>query len=240
MGTGIAIVAARYGNLPQTQIIDVSEDTLIKSRTFIENWLNKELKKGRVDEKLKADVLNRITFSTQLESVNDTDFVVEAVNESFALKEYSFKNNNRKIFKQLDQFAPSHAILASNTSSISLTKIASVTKRPEQVVGMHFFNPVPVMNLVEIISAIQTSDATRNLTQSIATSFGKEIVHAKDVPGFIANRVLMPWINEAVFTLQEGIASIEDIDKAMKLGTNVPMGPLTLADFIGLDTYVRS
>lgn len=142
----------------------------------------------------------------------------------------------RKIFSQLDKITPKHAILASNTSSISITKIASSTQRPDQVIGMHFFNPVPVMNLVEIISALQTSPQTLELTQKLASSFKKETVSAKDIPGFITNRVLMPYINEAIFALLEGISSIEDIDKAMKMGTNVPMGPLTLADFIGLDT----
>ena len=146
------------------------------------------------------------------------------------------KNSIRTIFEQLDKHTPEHCVLASNTSSIPISKIAATTTRPDKVIGMHFFNPVPVMKLVEIISAIQTSEDTREQTKALSTQFGKEIVFANDIPGFITNRVLMPWINEGIFCLMEGVSTREDIDKGMKLGTNVPMGPLTLADFIGLDT----
>lgn len=228
MGTGIAIVAAKVGNLPQTHIIDSTEDNLAKSKKFIDSWLDKEIKKGRLDLAQKNDVLGRVTFGVQIEGAADSDFVIEAVNENFELK--------KKIFQNLDKVTPSHAILASNTSSISITKIAATTQRPDKVIGMHFFNPVPVMNLVEIIRALQTSNETEQATRDLSKQFSKETSTSKDIPGFITNRVLMPWINEAVFCLMEGVSTREDIDRAMKLGTNVPMGPLTLADFIGLDT----
>lgn len=175
MGTGIAIVAARVGNLPQTHVIDSTEENISKSRTFVENWLDKEIGKGRLDQDGKLDVLERMTFGVQMEGAENSDFVIEAVNENFGLKQ--------KIFQQLDEITPKHAVLASNTSSISITKIAATTQRPDKVIGMHFFNPVPVMRLVEIIRAIQTSDETEKLTRELSAQFGKETATANDIPG---------------------------------------------------------
>lgn len=194
----------------------------------MEKWLDKEIKKERCTEKEKYAVLLRVTCGNTLETAHDSDFVIEAVNEDFELK--------KKIFECMDRITDKETILATNTSSISITKIAATTKRPEKVIGMHYFNPVPVMRNVELIKALQTSEHTLEQTSALSLKLGKEFVLCKDVPGFVANRILMPWINEAVFCLYEGIATAEDIDKDIKLGTNVPMGPLTLADFIGLDT----
>ena len=172
-----------------------------------------------------------MTYSTKLEDLHKTDFVVEAIVENFDVK--------KKTFQALSEITPAHAILASNTSSISITKIAgTIPDRAHQVIGMHFMNPVPVMKLVEIITGIQTSEETLNTTLDLAKKMGKTTTKARDTPGFIANRVLIPYINEAVQALYEGIGTVEDIDTTMKLGTNVPMGPLTLADFIGLDTVL--
>lgn len=177
----------------------------------------------------KKGVLDRIAFADTLDQLNNADFVVEAASENFALK--------KKIFEGLATITPAHAILATNTSSISITKIAGVIPaRANQVIGMHFMNPVPVMKLIEVIKGLQTDEATLATTLSLAEQMGKTCTTSRDIPGFIANRILMPYINEAVFALYEGIGTVEDIDKTMKLGTNVPMGPLTLADFIGLDT----
>jgi 3-hydroxybutyryl-CoA dehydrogenase len=172
--------------------------------------------------------LAAITTATAVEALAECDLVVEAATENEAIK--------KRIFQDLDRACKPEAILASNTSSISITRIASFTQRPAQVVGMHFMNPVPLMALVELISGLATSAETLEATRALAARMGKTTVQAQDYPGFLVNRVLMPYINEAVYTLMEGIASVEDIDAAMKLGTNVPMGPLTLADFIGLDT----
>lgn len=182
-----------------------------------------------MDDQTKKDVLRRITFADSISALNDVDFVVEAATENFNLK--------KTIFTHLAECTPDHAILATNTSSISITKIAGVIPpRAHQVIGMHFMNPVPVMKLIEVIKALQTDEATHKSTLILAEAMGKTCSTARDIPGFIANRILMPYINEAIFTLYEGIGTVEDIDKTMKLGTNVPMGPLTLADFIGLDT----
>ena len=169
-----------------------------------------------------------MSTSTELGAVADNDLVVEAIVENEAIK--------FDVFKKFDELAPAHAILASNTSSISITKIAGYTNRPDQVVGMHFMNPVPIMKLVELIRGLATSDETYNTTKAVAEKMGKTTVLANDYPGFIVNRILMPMINEAVYALMEGVGEVADIDAAMKLGTNQPMGPLTLADFIGLDT----
>lgn len=175
--------------------------------------------------------MNRFTFSTKLEDLDKTNFVVEAIVENFDVK--------KKVFQQLEKITPSDAILASNTSSISITKIAgAVPDRASKVIGMHFMNPVPVMKLVEVIKGLQTSAETLDTVLDLAKRMDKITSTARDIPGFIANRILIPYINEAIFTLYEGIGSVEDIDKTMKFGTNVPMGPLTLADFIGLDTIL--
>jgi 3-hydroxybutyryl-CoA dehydrogenase len=187
------------------------------------------IKKGSLTEEQKKTLLSHITTAENLSALKDCDIVIEAATENIDLK--------LKIFKELDQIVKADAILASNTSSISITKIAGSTKRPDKVVGMHFMNPVPLMKLVEGIRGLQTSDETFKATKALAEKLDKTFVEStKDMPGFIVNRILMPMINEAVYTLHEGIASAESIDSAMKLGTNQPMGPLTLADFIGLDT----
>ena len=172
--------------------------------------------------------MSRFSFVTDLKHFSEADFVVEAVPEQVALKE--------QVFNQLDKVTNSSVILASNTSSISITKIARFTNRPDKVIGMHFMNPVPVMQFVEVIKALQTSEETVETTKALIKQLNKELAISSDTPGFIANRILMPYINEAVFALSEGVGTVEDIDKTMKMGTNVPMGPLTLADFIGLDT----
>lgn len=227
MGSGIAQVsAAKAGR--GTVLIDKNEAQLDKAEKFITKLLEKDVAKGRLTLEQKGQALSLLSFSSQLESASDCNFVIEAVSENLALK--------TSIFQQLDQILPPSAILASNTSSISITKLAAVTSRPQQFIGMHFMNPVPVMSLVEVIQGLETTASTLDQTCALAQEMGKTTTSAQDVPGFIANRLLMPYINEAVFALAEGVATKEDIDKTMKLGTNVPMGPLLLADFIGLDT----
>eukprot|EP01017_Pseudomicrothorax_dubius_P042050 TRINITY_DN6813_c0_g2_i1.p1 TRINITY_DN6813_c0_g2~~TRINITY_DN6813_c0_g2_i1.p1 ORF type:complete len:245 (+),score=70.66 TRINITY_DN6813_c0_g2_i1:66-800(+) len=211
MGTGIAIVANRVGGL-KVSIVEGNESQRSKSRKFTESWLDKEIEKKRLTAEEKHQVLERFTYTQSLEDLRDSDFIIEAVTEDFEVK--------KKIFQTLDRSAKPSAILASNTSSISITKIAGCTQRPGNVVGMHFMNPVPVMKLIEIIRGLQTSDETLSLTKDLATSFHKEIVEANDYPGFITNRVLMPYINEAVYALYEGVSTKEGIDTAMKLGTN--------------------
>ncbi|KAI8994313.1 3-hydroxybutyryl-CoA dehydrogenase [Gaertneriomyces semiglobifer] len=228
MGVGIAIVAAAKAGLDVT-LVDSSQNQLDRAAKFIDVMMKKDVLKGKITEDEAADVRKRIVGNTNLaDAVRDIDFVVEAVSENPSLK--------RDIFKTLDANSPAHAILATNTSSISITKIAASTTRPEKVVGMHFMNPVPVMKLVELIPGLATNAETMKLTTDLAHKMGKTTTESKDMPGFVANRVLMPYINEAVMVLQESTATREDIDTTMKLGTNVPMGPLTLADFIGLDT----
>ena len=228
MGTGIGIVASRVANL-EVVFVDPVADSLKKSENFVQKWCKKEIEKQRLTEQQMKDVLGRTQWTSEVANLSNVDFVIEAVNEDFELK--------KKIFQAVAKNTPSHAILATNTSSISISKIAGVVpERASQVIGMHFMNPVPVMQLVEVIRALQTSDETHAKTLALAEKMGKTCSTARDVPGFIANRILMPYINEAVFALYEGIGTVEDIDKTMKLGTNVPMGPLTLADFIGLDT----
>lgn len=227
MGNGIAQVASHFGF--QVTMTDISEDALKKGMATISGSCDRLIKKSLMTEDHKQGLLGRIKTTTSLRDLADADLIVEAATENVDLK--------LKIFKELDQVAAPHAILASNTSSISITKIAAVTKRPEKVAGMHFMNPVPLMKLVEGIRGLQTSDETFQAVKAVSEKMDKVFVESvKDMPGFIVNRILMPMINEAVYTLHEGIASAESIDSAMKLGTNQPMGPLTLADFIGLDT----
>ncbi len=227
MGNGIAQVSAAAGY--DVRLTDVSAAALDKAKATIEKNLGRMVAKERITEGDAAATVSRIAFGTDTEAMGDRELIVEAATENVALK--------YKIFEGLSKVAAPGAILASNTSSISITAIASHTDRPESVIGMHFMNPVPVMKLVEIIRGLATSDATYEAVNAAAERMGKTtVLAAKDMPGFIVNRVLMPYINEAVYTLYEGIATVEDIDTAMKLGTNVPMGPLTLADFIGLDT----
>lgn len=227
MGSGIAQVAATYGL--QVILQDINAAQLEKSKSGIQASLERMIKKGTLQESAKSEILSRIQTATDINAFKNCDIVIEAATENIDLK--------LKIFKQLDEVAPAHCLLASNTSSISITKIAAATRRPDKVAGMHFMNPVPIMKLVEGIRGLQTSDETFATIKALSEKMDKTFVESvKDMPGFIVNRILMPMINEAVYTLHEGIASVESIDAAMKLGTNQPMGPLTLADFIGLDT----
>ena len=228
MGSGIGIVSVLKANLPVI-FLDSNASSLNRGQARVFEYFDRMVKKQKLTEARVKELLPMFSFVQNSQDLGKCDFIVEAINEDFDLK--------KKIINDVESSILSDStIFASNTSSISITKLAACSKRPANFVGMHFFNPVPVMNLVEVISGLQTSEETMQRTLGLAQLMGKETVQAKDVPGFITNRVLMPWINEAIFALQEGIASIEDIDKAMKLGTNVPMGPLTLADFIGLDT----
>lgn len=226
MGNGIAQVAATTGL--KVRMVDISQTALDKGMTTIAASCDRLIKKEALTEAKKKEILANIHPSTSMNDFKDCDVVVEAVAENIDLK--------LKIFSELDRICPANTILCSNTSSISITKIAAATKRPEKVAGMHFMNPVPLMKLVEGIRGLQTSKDTFAQVAAFATTLGKTFVEVKDMPGFAVNRILMPMINEAVYTLYEGIASVEDIDQSMKLGTNQPMGPLTLADFIGLDT----
>jgi 3-hydroxybutyryl-CoA dehydrogenase len=226
MGNGIAHVAALAGH--PVVLVDRSEELLRRATSVIEKNLERGVAKGTLTSAEKASTLGRIETSTSLERLVTSDFVIEAVNEDLDLK--------RKIFATLDGLCSPQIILASNTSSISITRLASATRRPAQVIGMHFMNPVPVMKLVEVIRGHATSEDTWRITKSLAEKWGKTPVEVHDYPGFVSNRVLMPMINEAICALHEGVASREAIDTVMKLGMNHPMGPLTLADFIGLDT----
>ncbi len=226
MGGGIAQVAAQAGL--EVVLNDIDRQFIEKRLAFIAKLLQKNIDKGRMDEAEKNAVLARLHPSTALQDAADVDFVVEAASENMAIKE--------QIFRTLDEVAQPGVILATNTSSLPITEIAAVTKRPEQVIGMHFMNPVPVMKLVEIIRGIATDDATFTRVKELAEQLGKTPVEVNDYPGFISNRILMPMINEAVYCVYEGVAEPEAIDTVMKLGMNHPMGPLTLADFIGLDT----
>ncbi|MFM9422366.1 MAG: hypothetical protein RIR06_827 [Bacteroidota bacterium] len=226
MGNGIAHVFAQNGFT--VQLIDLNEAQLEKAIATISKNLDRQVSKGALTEEQKAQTLANLTTSNSIETgVSNAELVVEAATENVDLK--------LKIFQTLDTFAPANCILASNTSSISITKIASVTKRPEQVIGMHFMNPVPIMKLVEVIRGYSTSNAVNDKVFEISKQLGKVPVEVNDYPGFVANRILMPMINEAIYTLYEGVAGVEEIDTVMKLGMGHPMGPLRLADFIGLD-----
>ena len=226
MGGGIAQVVAAHGI--DVTLVDIAEAALAKGVATIGGSCDRLIKKEQMTLEQKTQLLARLTTSTKLGDFASCDVVIEAIAENVELK--------LKTFAELDRICPPHALLLSNTSSISITKIAAATKRPTQVAGMHFMNPVPLMKLVEGIRGLQTSDETFTSVANFAKALGKTFVAVKDMPGFAVNRILMPMINEAVYTLHEGIASAADIDEAMKLGTNQPMGPLTLADFIGLDT----
>lgn len=226
MGAGIAQVAAQSGL--KVMVSDVSPAALERGRESIDSSLGRLVKKGLLDEKQADESKNNISWWLNFEVFDPVDLVIEAAPESESLK--------RDIFTRLDKVVQSGVILASNTSSISITKIAQATSRPELCIGMHFMNPVPVMKLVEIIRGLQTSDETYSTICALAKHLGKTTTTSKDFAGFIANRLLMPFINEAFFALYEGIATAKDIDATMKLGMNHPMGPLELADFVGLDT----
>jgi 3-hydroxybutyryl-CoA dehydrogenase len=226
MGNGIAQVAAQAG-FP-VMLNDVSMELAEKGKGIISKNLDRQVKKEKISEADKEEILGRINLHDSLAPYGDADFIVEAVTENEQIK--------KDIFKELDGIAKPGVVISTNTSSISITKIASVTKRPEKVIGMHFMNPVPVMKLVEIINGLATDKETSELTTSLSEKLGKIPVEANDFPGFVSNRVLMPMINEAVFCLMEGVGKPEAIDQVMKLGMNHPMGPLALADLIGLDT----
>ena len=226
MGNGITHVFAQNGF--KVNLVDVSQQQLDKALELIEKNCNRQISKGSSSEEIKQQTLKNITTLTSLTAgVQDADLVIEAATENIDLK--------LKIFKQLDEAVPANCILATNTSSISITKIASVTKRPQQVIGMHFMNPVPVMKLVEVINGYNTDKKVTNEIIELIKKLGKIPCEVNDYPGFIANRILMPMINEAIYSLYEGVAGVEEIDIVMKLGMAHLMGPLQLADFIGLD-----
>ncbi|HQZ98302.1 MAG TPA: 3-hydroxybutyryl-CoA dehydrogenase [Pyrinomonadaceae bacterium] len=225
MGNGIAQTAAGAGF--DVIMCDISTEFVERGVANISKSLDRFVKKETMTEAQKSDILGRIKTTTALEDLKTSTLVVEAASENFEVK--------KKIFEDLDRITAPETILSSNTSSISITKIAAATKRPDKVIGMHFFNPVPLMKLVEVIRGIATSDETYAIVKDLSEKLGKVPVECNDYPGFVSNRVLMPMINEAVFALHEGVASKESIDEIMKLGMNHPMGPLTLADFIGLD-----
>lgn len=226
MGNGIAHVFAQFGY--NVSLIDIKEEALNKAVQTIEKNLDRQVSKQQISEETKKQALANIkTFTNLQQGVVTADLVVEAATENVELK--------LNIFKEMDAFAPTGCILATNTSSISITKIASVTKRPQHVIGMHFMNPVPVMKLVEVIRGYNTSDEVTKNIMALSTQLQKVPVEVNDYPGFVANRILMPMINEAIYSLYEGVAGVEEIDTVMKLGMAHPMGPLQLADFIGLD-----
>lgn len=226
MGGGIAQVCAQAGF--DVKLNDIKEESYTKGLAVITKNLSRNVEKGRMTEDEKNAILGRITKSLDLQDASDVDIIIEAAVENMDIK--------KSIFAKLDEIAPTHAILATNTSSLPITEIAAVTKRPEHVIGMHYMNPVPVMKLVEIIRGLATSDEVYQAVEDMTRKLEKTPVEVNDFPGFVANRVLMPMINEAIYTLYEGVASVEAIDEVMKLGMNHPMGPLQLADFIGLDT----
>jgi len=226
MGNGIAHVFGQHGF--DVHLVDISESALEKAIATISKNLGRLLAKEKITESDKSETLARIQTSTDMAAVlKNTDLVVEAATENVELK--------LNIFADMDKYAPEHAILATNTSSISITKIASITKRPDKVIGMHFMNPVSIMKLVEVIRGYSTSDETTRLTMQLSEKLSKVPVEVNDYPGFIANRILMPMINEAIYSLYESVAGVSEIDTVMKLGMAHPMGPLQLADFIGLD-----
>jgi 3-hydroxybutyryl-CoA dehydrogenase len=226
MGSGIAQVCAQAGY--DVKLNDMKQEFFERGLGVITKNLTRDIEKGRKTEDEKAAILGRISMSLELQDASDVDIIIEAAVENMEVKQ--------SIFKQIDQIAPAHAILATNTSSLPITEIAAVTNRPEQVIGMHFMNPVPVMKLVEIIRGLATSDEVYKAVEDMTVKLSKTPVEVNDFPGFISNRILLPMINEAIYALYEGVASKEAIDDVMKLGMNHPMGPLTLADFIGLDT----
>lgn len=226
MGNGIAHVCAQNGY--QVALVDIAQTALDKAIQTITKNLDRQVQNGSITEAIKNATLQNIqTYTTLKEGAQNADLVIEAASENFTIKE--------KIFKELDEICAAHCILASNTSSISITKIAACTKRTDKVIGMHFMNPVPVMKLVEVIRGYATSNETNALIFDVSKAVGKIPVEVNDYPGFVANRILMPMINEAIYTLYESVAGVQEIDTVMKLGMAHPMGPLQLADFIGLD-----
>jgi 3-hydroxybutyryl-CoA dehydrogenase len=226
MGSGIAQVCAMSGY--EVLLHDLKDEYVEKGLGTIAKNLSRQVEKGKMESEEKDAILSRLTSSTNLKNAAAVDLVIEAAVENMEIK--------TRIFAELDEITPRHVILASNTSSLPITEIAAATKRPEKVIGMHFMNPVPVMKLVEVIRGLATADEVYQEVEKMAESLNKVPVEVNDFPGFVANRILMPMINEAIYTLYEGVATKEAIDDVMKLGMNHPMGPLTLADFIGLDT----
>jgi 3-hydroxybutyryl-CoA dehydrogenase len=226
MGSGIAQVAAASGRT--VTLVDIDESLVARGRATIEKNLGRQVEKGKLTSAQRDETLSRLSLAVGIESLAKADLVVEAIVED--------EETKRTLFRRLDEMLPPDSILASNTSSISITRLAAATKRPESFIGMHFMNPVPVMTLVEVIRGIATSDETTASVSALAREMGKTPVECRDFPGFVSNRVLMPMLNEAFFVVHEGVAQSEAVDAIMKLGMNHPMGPLTLADFIGLDT----
>ena len=226
MGAGIAQVAAASGH--RVLMADINRAMAEKGKEGIDKRLAKQVDKGKLEASAREEILGRLVAVDSVEAFGDCGFVIEAATENVVLK--------LELFKKLDQVCPEDAILATNTSSISITQMAAATSRPRKVVGMHFMNPVPVMKLVELIRGLQTDDETFAATKELAEAWGKTTTCSKDAPGFIVNRILIPMLNEACFALQEGLGTPEDIDVGIKLGLNHPMGPLALADLIGLDT----
>lgn len=224
MGAGIAEVASKKYDVV---VRDIKDEFIEKGKSIITKSFEKSVAKERITEEEKNEYLGRLTFTTDVNDLKDCDLIVEAASENPEIK--------KSIFKELDELCKEDTILASNTSSISITEIAAATNRPDKVIGMHFFNPATIMKLVEIIKGLTTSDETVNKVKEITEEIGKTPVEVKEAPGFVVNRILIPMINEGIFVLQEGLATPEDIDTAMKLGANHPMGPLELADLIGLD-----
>ncbi len=226
MGSGIAQVHAMAGI--SVVLHDLKEEFVERGLASITKNLARQVEKNRLTEAEKTEILARIQLSTDLKNANDVDIVIEAAVENMKIKS--------ELFAELDQITPAHAILATNTSSLPITEIAAATNRPEKVIGMHFMNPVPVMKLVEIIRGLATADDVYEVVEALSRKLSKTPVEVNDFPGFVSNRILMPMINEAIYTVYEGVATPEAVDEVMKLGMNHPMGPLTLADFIGLDT----
>ncbi len=226
MGSGIAQVALNSGF--EVVLNDISDNQLKNGQNIIEKGFSKLVQKEKITESQKKEFMSKLSLTSLIENLAGCDIVIEAATEN--------KNIKFEIFKKIDSILNEKGILATNTSSISITELAAATKRPDKVIGMHFMNPVPVMKLVELIRGLQTNDDTYNTVKSVSEKMEKITVMSQDYPGFIVNRILLPMINEAIFVLMEGVGSAEDIDNAMKLGTNQPMGPLALADFIGLDT----
>ena len=226
MGSGIAQVAAASGRT--VTLVDIDESLVARGRATIDKNLARQVEKGKLTPALRDETLSRLSTGVGIDSLAQADLVIEAIVED--------EETKRTLFRRLDGMLPASSILASNTSSISITRLAAATKRPEAVIGMHFMNPVPVMTLVELIRGIATSDETTARVSSLAREMGKTPVECRDFPGFVSNRVLMPMLNEAFFVVHEGVAQPDAVDAIMKLGMNHPMGPLTLADFIGLDT----
>lgn len=229
MGLDIGQVFAKAGH--QVIFRDMTEEILTAAVAKLDKGLAKLVAKGRMTEEVKAGVLANVTTSTDINAAKDVDLVIEAIVENVNVK--------KSVFKELDEICKPEAILATNTSSISITEIAAATNRPDKVIGMHFFNPATIMKLVEVIKGLKTSDETFKTVYDLAASIGKEPIEVKEGPGFVVNKILIPMINEAICVLEEGIASVEDIDTAMKLGANHPMGPLALSDLIGNDTILH-